>query len=231
MRRILLCEDETVIREFIVLHLRRSGYEVTETATAEEALRLYDEQSEPFCLAVLDVMLPGMDGFELCRLLRERNPALGIVMLTARSQEEEKVRALKLGADDYITKPFSPSELIARLEALERRVNAAADSGSYREELVSGEFTLNLRNRTLYYQGQPQELTQVEFQIMEYFLTHPATMLTRTDILSRVWGADYYGEDKVVDVNIRRLRMKVERDPSEPRHILTVWGQGYRWEP
>ncbi len=231
MKRILLCEDETVIREFIVLHLRRSGYEVTQAATAEDALRLYDEQRESFRLAVLDVMLPGMDGFELCRCLRERNTALGIIMLTARSQEEEKVRALKLGADDYITKPFSPSELIARLEALERRVNAAADSGSYREELVSGEFTLNLRNRTLYYQGQPQELTQVEFQIMEYFLTHPATMLTRTDILSRVWGADYYGEDKVVDVNIRRLRMKVERDPSEPRHIITVWGQGYRWEP
>lgn len=229
MKRILLCEDEAVIREFIVIHLRRSGFDVLEAATAEQALELYEEHKADVRLAVLDLMLPGMDGFELCRRLREQDVAMGILMLTARSQEEEKIKALRLGADDYVTKPFSPSELIARVEALERRVKATEDNG-YRESLVSGEFTLNLLNRTLYRGDTLIELTQVEFQIMEYFLTHVGELLTRTDILGRVWGADYYGEDKVVDVNIRRLRMKIEADPSNPRHIATVWGSGYRWE-
>ncbi len=229
MKRLLLCEDEAVIREFIVIHLRRNGFDVLEAATAEQALELYDEHKADIRLAVLDLMLPGMDGFELCRRLREQDAAMGILMLTARSQEEEKIKALRLGADDYVTKPFSPSELIARVEALERRVKATEDNG-YRESLVSGEFTLNLLNRTLYRGDMLIELTQVEFQIMEYFLTHVGELLTRTDILGRVWGADYYGEDKVVDVNIRRLRMKIEADPSNPRHIITVWGSGYRWE-
>lgn len=230
MRSILLCEDETVIREFIVIHLRRSGFNVIEAATAEEALELYAEHKDSVRLAILDLMLPGMDGFELCRRLREQDAVMGILMLTARSQEQEKVKALKLGADDYVTKPFSPSELIARVEALERRVKNTDDTG-YREELVSGSFTLNLLERTLYRNGTAVELTQVEFQIMEFFLRHTDQTLSRTDILSRVWGADYYGEDQIVDVNIRRLRMKIEDDPSNPRHIITVWGSGYRWNP
>ena len=228
MKHILLCEDEAVIRGFIVIHLRRSGYEVLEAATAEEALELYAQHQDTIRLAVLDLMLPGMDGFELCRRLREQNAAMGILMLTARSQEQEKIKALKLGADDYVTKPFSPSELIARVEALDRRVKT---NETVRDVLTSGEFTLNLLNRTLYRGDAPIELTQVEFQFMEYFLTHAGVLLSRADILSRVWGADYYGEDKVVDVNIRRLRMKIEDDPSVPRHIVTVWGSGYRWEP
>lgn len=228
MAHILLCEDEAVIREFVVIHLRRQGYDVIEAATAEEALDLYEKHRDVIRLAMLDVMLPGMDGFALCERLREQDATLGIMMLTARSQEEEKVRALKLGADDYVTKPFSPSELLARVDALVRRVKANTDIG-YREEIVAGEFALNLRNRTLKKNDDPIELTQVEFQIMEYFLTHPNEVLTRGDILSRVWGADYYGEDKVVDVNIRRLRMKVEDDPSQPHHILTDWGHGYQW--
>ncbi len=230
MSRVLLCEDETVIREFIVIHLRRHGFDVLECATAEEALEVYAVEKDTVQLAILDLMLPAMDGFELCRRLREQDATMGILMLTARSQEQEKIKALKLGADDYVTKPFSPSELIARVQALERRVKTTQDVG-YREEIHSGEFTLNLRNRLLYKAGTPIELTQVEFQIMEYFLTHAEVMLTRADILGRVWGADYYGEDQVVDVNIRRLRMKIEHNPSEPRHILTEWGSGYRWMP
>ena len=228
MKRILLCEDEAVIREFIVIHLRRSGFEVVEAATAEEALELYEQHKDTVRMAILDLMLPGMDGFELCRRLREQDSTMGILMLTARSQEEEKIKALKLGADDYVTKPFSPSELIARVEALERRVKAS--EGASRDDLVSGDFTLNLLNRTLYRGGKPVELTQVEFQIMEYFLTHAGELLSRSDILGRVWGADYYGEDQIVDVNIRRLRMKIEENPSDPRHIVTVWGSGYRWD-
>lgn len=230
MSCILLCEDEAVIREFIVIHLHRAGYDVIEAASAEEALERYEENKGRIRVALLDLMLPGMDGFELCERLRKQDPTLGIMMLTARSQEHEKVRALRLGADDYVTKPFSPSELIARVEALLRRISTN-EGTAYREEITSGKFALNLRNRMLYRGDTPIEITQVEFQLMEYFMTHPGELLSRADILDRVWGADHYGEEKIVDVNIRRLRMKVETDPSVPQHILTAWGKGYQWKP
>lgn len=229
MSCILLCEDESVIREFVVIHLHRAGYEVIEAASGEEAKALYLENKERIRVALLDVMLPGIDGFELCEYLRRQDVSLGIMMLTARSQEHEKVRALRLGADDYVTKPFSPSELIARVEALLRRIDALGSS--YCEEIRSGHFALNLRNRMLCQNGLFTELTQVEFQLIEFFMTHPDELLSRSEILERVWGEGHYGDDKIVDVNIRRLRMKVEDDPSEPQHILTIWGKGYQWKP
>ena len=144
----------------------------------------------------------------------------------------DKVTGLMMGADDYVTKPFSPSELVARVDAVYRRVALAAGrrEGGARDELTSGEFTLNLRNRSFLKGKRPIELTQVEFQIMEYFFSHPGVALARGDILKHVWGAGYTGEEKIVDVNIRRLRMKVEEEPSNPRHIVTVWGLGYRWD-
>ena len=152
-------------------------------------------------------------------------------MLTARTQEMEKVGGLMMGADDYVTKPFSPSELVARVDALYRRVTAVRSRNevNYLEKIESGAFVLNLRSRTLKKDGQPVELTQVEFQIMEYFFTNPGKALSRTEILTRVWGEEYFGEEKIVDVNIRRLRMKIEDDPSAPKYILTVWGMGYKW--
>jgi DNA-binding response OmpR family regulator len=231
LKRVLVCEDEASIREFVVINLKRAGYEVVEAGSGEDALRLYDEQQGDFEVALLDIMLPGMDGFAVCRELRERNESIGIIILTARTQEMEKVGGLMMGADDYVTKPFSPSELVARVDALHRRVIAAREreAVNYLEKIVSGEFVLNLRNRTLKKQGQLVELTQVEFQIMEYFFSNQGKALSRTDILNRVWGEEYFGEEKIVDVNIRRLRMKIEDDPSEPRHILTVWGLGYKW--
>lgn len=231
MKRILVCEDETSIREFVVINLKRSGYDVIEAGSGEEALAKYDEEPDSVDIALLDIMLPGMDGFAVCRELRQRSETMGIIMLTARTQEMEKVGGLMMGADDYVTKPFSPSELVARVDALYRRVTAMRSrSGvNYLEELQSGNFVLNLRSRTLKKNGQPVELTQVEFQIMEYFFTNPGKALSRTDILTRVWGEEYFGEEKIVDVNIRRLRMKIEDDPSEPKCILTVWGLGYKW--
>jgi len=231
MKRILVCEDEVSIREFVVINLRRAGYEVIEAGSGEEALDRYDRAEEKPDIALLDIMLPGMDGFAVCRGLRERSDSMGIIMLTARTQEMEKVGGLMLGADDYVTKPFSPSELVARVDALYRRVDAARQrfEVQYLEEIRQGDFVLNLRNRTLFRDGTPVELTQLEFQIIEYFFTNPGKPLSRVDILHRVWGEDYYGEEKIVDVNIRRLRMKIETNPSSPEHIMTVWGHGYKW--
>ena len=233
MKRILVAEDEQTIREFVVINLERAGYETYEAENGEKALELYEQENGNFDMAVLDIMMPGIyDGLAVCRELRKKNNAIGIIMLTARTQEMDKVSGLMMGADDYVTKPFSPSELVARVDAVYRRValSAMRTENDFKEEIRSGDFSLNLRNRTLTHQGKPIELTQVEFQIMEYFFSNPGTALDRSDILRHVWGDSYFGEEKIVDVNIRRLRMKVEEEPSNPRHIITVWGLGYRWE-
>ncbi len=231
MKKILVAEDEDTIREFVVINLKRSGYEVYDVNNGTDALAAYDKSGGSFDIALLDVMMPGMDGMTVCRELRRRTGSLGIIMLTAKSQEMDKISGLMNGADDYITKPFSPSELMARVDALYRRV-ALRDTSeqTFCEELRSGDFLLNLRNRTLNKKGESIELTQVEFQIMEYFFTNAGTALSRSDILKHVWGEEYFGEEKIVDVNIRRLRMKIEDQPSSPKHIVTIWGFGYKWE-
>lgn len=231
MKCILICEDEKAIREFISLHLKRSGYQVLEAATGEEALDLYKQHAQEIVMAILDIMLPQMNGFQVCEWLRGQSNSVGIIMLTALSREDEKVHALKLGADDYVTKPFSPSELLARVEALERRVlRMEADHSVLPEELISGDFVLNLRHRTLKKSETQIELTQIEFQIMQYFLENPGQPINRLQILKQVWGDENYGDEKIVDVNIRRLRMKIEQNASEPQHLQTVWGKGYCWK-
>lgn len=230
MKRILVLEDEDTIREFVVINLQRAGYETTEAANGDEALRLFDEAGGAFDLALLDVMTPGIDGFTVCREIRSRSSTIGIIMLTARTQESDKVSSLMQGADDYVAKPFSPSELVARVEALYRRVAMQNAEKAYSNEIRSGEFVLNLHNRELLRKGRRIELTQLEFQVMELFFQKPGMLLSRSEILTSVWGGAYPGEEKIVDVNMRRLRMKVEDEPSAPRHIITVWGQGYRWE-
>ena len=232
MKKILVCEDEAAIRDFVVINLRRAGYEVVEADCGEAALQKYDEHKGDFDVAILDIMMPGIDGLQVCKELRNKNGSIGIIMLSARTQEMDKVTGLMLGADDYVTKPFSPSELTARVDSLYRRVALAEQKSenNFKEELKSGIFTLNLRNRTLTKNGKVIELTQVEFQIMEYFFSNPQMALDRTDILNHVWGEAYVGEEKIVDVNIRRLRMKVEDEPSNPKYIVTVWGLGYKWD-
>lgn len=230
MKKILIVEDETAIREFEVINLKRAGYETVEAGSGEEALRFFEESGGDFDIALLDISMPGMDGFQVCRELRSRSKTMGIIMLTARTQEMDKINGLMIGADDYITKPFSPSELVARVDSLYRRVELQSGSAPKNpDEIVLGEFVLNMRRRTLAKNGKNIELTQVEFQIVEYFFTNPDTALDRTDILNRVWGNNYFGEEKIVDVNIRRLRMKVEDVPSSPKHLVTVWGMGYKW--
>ena len=232
MKRILVVEDEDAIREFVVINLQRAGYDVVEANSGEAALQKYEENHGEFDVAILDIMMPGIDGLTVCKELRKKSGNLGIIMLTAKTQEMDKVTGLMLGADDYVTKPFSPSELVARVDSLYRRVAIAEmrEENNLQEELVSGDFVLNRRYRALKKKGRMIELTQVEFQIMEYFFSNPGVALDRTNILTHVWGEAYYGEEKIVDVNIRRLRMKIEDEPSNPRHIVTVWGLGYKWE-
>ena len=229
MKKILIVEDEQAIREFEAINLKRVGYTTVEAGSGEEALEIFDREPD-FDIALLDISMPGMDGFTLCKELRRRTATLGIIMLTARTQEMDKISGLMLGADDYITKPFSPTELLARVDSLYRRVgmNTAVNPKSS-NEIEIGDFVLNLRRHTLSKRGENIELTQVEFQIIEYFFTNPDTALDRTDILNRVWGSGYFGEEKIVDVNIRRLRMKIEDQPSKPKHLVTVWGMGYKW--
>lgn len=233
MKTILVAEDEQAIREFIVINLKRAGYYTLEASNGEEALQIYEREGANVDIAVLDIMMPGQyDGLAVCKELRRKSRSIGIIMLTAKTQEMDKISGLMMGADDYVTKPFSPSELVARVDAVYRRValEQMRDSNNFSEEIHSGEFVLNLRNRTLIKCKVPIELTQVEFQVMEYFFSNPGTALDRTDILKHVWGDSYFGEEKIVDVNIRRLRMKIEDEPSNPKHIVTVWGLGYRWE-
>lgn len=231
MAKVLIVEDEASIREMIALNLHLAGMEALEAESAEQALTLLEQQ--PDCdAAILDVMLPGMNGFSLCETICRTDQKIGIIILSAKGQEQDKIRGLSIGADDYMTKPFSVSELLARVLALCRRVSRTADNAVEESpsSLVSGEFVLDENRRVLLKAGQPIELTQVEFQIMELFFRNPGTALVREKILKGVWGENYFGDVKIVDVNIRRLRMKVEDEPSHPVHILTVWGYGYRWE-
>ena len=227
MKKVLVLEDESSIRSFIVINLRRAGYEVIEAETGEEALEKLKEFPETR-VALLDIMLPGIDGFEVCRRIRATGSKMGIIMLTAKSQEIDKVTGLMTGADDYVTKPFSPAELTARVDALIRRLGIDDEERSS-TELVSGPFLLNTRNRTLEKDGQRLKLTQIEYLLMKLFMENPGKAMSREDILTAVWGNDFKGELKTVDVNIRRLRIKIESDPTEPEYLTTVWGYGYKW--
>ena len=231
MKRVLVVEDEASIREMVALNLKMAGWEVVEAPSAERALELM-HHGEECDAALLDIMLPGMDGLSLCETIRRENNEIGIIIVSAKGQESDKIRGLSIGADDYITKPFSVSVLVARLEALTRRIKRGgvpAKPAEEQEQLISGPFVLDEKSRMLYKNGTAIDLTQVEFQIMEQFFRNPGTALVREKILEGVWGKNYFGDVKIVDVNIRRLRMKIEDEPSSPQHILTVWGYGYRW--
>lgn len=225
-RKILVLEDEENIRSFVVINLRRAGYETIEAGTGEQALTLLKQHPDTK-VALLDIMLPDIDGFEVCRRIRAMDGKIGVIMLTARTQEMDKVTGLMTGADDYVTKPFSPAELTARVDALVRRaeVNTITTSA----EIVSAPFRLNTHNRSLEKNGEKVKLTQVEYNIVKLFMENPGKALSREEILDAVWGKDYFGEVKIVDVNIRRLRIKIEDDPTNPSFISTVWGYGYKW--
>ncbi|MFC9416620.1 response regulator transcription factor [Bacillus mobilis] len=225
MPTILVLEDEMPIRSFIVLNLKRAGFYVLEASTGEEALQILCKHTVD--VALLDVMLPGMDGFQVCKAIREENKKIGIIMLTARVQDEDKVQGLGIGADDYIAKPFSPVELTARIQSLLRRIEVHDEKAN---TIISGPFSLNVIEERLYKSGQLVDLTPTEYMILHYLMNQASKPVSRDEILNMIWGTNYVGETKVVDVNMRRLRQKIECNPSEPEFILTVWGKGYVWK-
>ena len=227
MRKVLVLEDEENIRSFVVINLKRAGYTTIEAGCGMDALAALKANPD-IKVALLDIMLPDIDGFEVCRRIRAMDNKIGIIMLTARTQEMDKVTGLMTGADDYVTKPFSPAELTARVDALFRRTGGDEHPVSA-DEISAPPFLLNTRNRTLEKNGQRVKLTQVEYSIVKLFMENPGKALSREEILDSVWGKEYFGELKIVDVNIRRLRIKIENDPTEPEFLTTVWGYGYKW--
>ena len=229
MAKILVVEDEDNIGEVIELNLTMAGHSVTRVTSAEHAKLVFDAQQSDFDIALLDIMLPGMSGISLCEYIRRNNDSIGIIMLSAKSQEQDKVMSLSVGADDYITKPFGVQELLARIAALLRRLKKTEKTVYSEDVLVSGPFVLDLKSRILRKDDVEIDLTSVEFSIMELFFRNEGVALVREKILEGVWGKNYFGDIKIVDVNIRRLRMKIEEDASNPEYIVTVWGYGYRW--
>lgn len=225
--KILILEDEKSIRSFIKIKLRALNYEIVEAENGNEALRKADGSVD---IALLDVMLPDIDGFEVCRRLRETYPKLGIIMITAKGQEDDKVDGLRSGADDYIVKPFSPKELAARIEALLRRINVNSSKESTDINIIkNGPFTLDMNKKILRKYEDEISLTPTEYEIIKLLINNAEKTVSRDEILDKIWGKNYFGDIKIVDVNIRRIRRKMEEDSSNPVYLKTIWGYGYIW--
>lgn len=230
MKKILVAEDENAIRDIIAINLMRAGYEVVQASDGRQALKLFNISPGSFDVVLLDIMMPILDGVSVCKAIREANANTGIILLTAKTQERDKIMGLTSGADDYITKPFSVNELLARVEAVCRRVqmiNSALTNNT--DEIRSGDYLLSVKKRAVFVSGEKIELSQIEFQILELLISNKGKTFDRSEILKYAWGDRFYGDDKVVDVNIRRLRIKVEKNPSSPGHLITVRGKGYKW--
>lgn len=224
-KTILIVEDEESIRKFIKINLEKTGFLVKESETGEKGIEI--ARNENIDIVVLDIMLPGMDGFETCKVLRDEFPDLGIIMLTAKSQDVDKIMGLEYGTDDYMTKPFNPMELVLRVKSLARRMEKAEESDDV--ILAFGPFRINKYSREFFKDNLEMDLTPTEYQIIKLFMENPGRAFKRDEILNLVWGHDFVGDSKIVDVNIRRLRSKIENDPGNPQFIETVWGLGYRW--
>lgn len=227
METILVVEDELSIRSFIYLNLRKKKYEVLEAENGEEALSIFNNRK--IDIVLLDLMLPGIDGFEVCQKIRDISQSVGIIMLTARSQEEDRVKGLVEGADDYLLKPFSMVELEARIISLARRLNHVY-SKKESSVIKSGPFELDVINKKVSRVGKDIKVTPTEYCLLQFLINNKNKVFTRNDILDEVWGINYVGDEKVVDVNIRRIRRKIENDPSAPEYLRTDWGYGYLWK-
>ena len=228
MKKVLVLEDEKSIRDFVVLNLSRAGYDIVEADTGERALELFDATPD-IDIAVLDVMLPGIDGFEVCKSIRASNQKVGIIMLTAKVEDIDKILGLEYGADDYVTKPFNIREVTARIKAIMRRVNPTP-KGDKERVIISGDIVLDYNFRLVKVRDKKVELTGKEFDLLELFLKNPGKVYTRDNLLDIAWGFDYPGDVRTVDVHVRRLREKIEENPAEPKYIKTKWGVGYYYK-
>ncbi|WP_311492806.1 response regulator transcription factor [uncultured Anaerococcus sp.] len=228
--KILILDDEDPIRQFMKINLDYQGYQTVEAASGEEALRIFDEEQP--AVAILDIMLPGISGYEVCEKIRDKSPMTGIIMVSAKSQDIDKILGLEKGADDYIIKPFNPQELILRVKSLMRRVNLnpGNETGEEVKSLIDGPFTLDIYSKTFYKNDVEIDVTPTEFTILEYFIKNKGKAMTRDEIMKETWGDNYSNDTKIVDVNIRRIRAKIEENPAKPEYIETVWGTGYRWK-
>ena len=228
--KVLILDDEDSIRQFMKINLEYQGYQTVESASGEEAIKVF-EQENP-AVAILDVMLPGISGFEVCQTIREKSPKTGIIMVSAKSQDIDKILGLERGADDYIIKPFNPQELILRVRSLMRRVNLSSveKQTSNSKNITDGPFTLNLYSKAFYKEDTEIDVTPTEFAILKNFIQNKGKAMTRDEIMEATWGENYSNDTKIVDVNIRRIRAKIEEDPAKPQFIETVWGTGYRWK-
>ena len=228
--KVLILDDENSIRQFMKINLEYQGYQTCEAATGEEAIRIFEEEDP--AVAILDVMLPGISGYDVCEAIREKSPKTGIIMVSAKSQDIDKILGLERGADDYIIKPFNPQELILRVRSLMRRVNLTEKGEEKKEKnsISDGPFTLDLYSKTFYKNQSEIDLTPTEFAILKNFIESKGKAMTRDEIMAETWGENYSNDTKIVDVNIRRIRSKIEEDPAKPQYIETVWGTGYRWK-
>lgn len=224
-QKVLVVEDETNIRNFIAINLKRNDFEVIEAASGEQGLELAEKQMVD--VAVLDVLLPGIDGLQVCTKLRERLPDIAIIMLTAKSQDMDRVMGLELGADDYMTKPFNPLELVARIRAILRRINKVKVEDR-QDLIIIRDIKLDMLAQRVYKGDVEIELTNREFSLIEVFMKNPGRAFKRDELLNLAWGEDFFGDVKTVDVHVRRLREKLEEDSKRPQNIETVWGYGYR---
>lgn len=225
--KILLVEDEESIRGFLRINFQRENFQVIECESGEEGVR--KALIEKPDIAILDVMLPGMNGFEVCQKLRESFPRMGIIMLTAKGEDMDKIMGLQFGADDYVLKPFNPLEITLRVKALIRRLEGINEENNS-DCIEVDNFKLDLYSQSLYKENVEIDVTPKEFLLMKIFMQNPGKTFTRDELLNLVWGIDFFGDPKIVDVNIRRLRSKIEENSSKPKYIETVWGTGYRWK-
>ena len=228
--KILILDDEDPIRQFMKINLDYQGYQTVEASSGEEALKVFEEEKP--AVAILDIMLPGISGYEVCEKIRDKSPMTGIIMVSAKSQDIDKILGLEKGADDYIIKPFNPQELILRVKSLMRRVNLNPSDASEDDSksLKDGPFTLDIYSKTFYKDDREIDVTPTEFTILEYFIKNKGKAMTRDEIMRETWGDNYSNDTKIVDVNIRRIRAKIEENPAKPAFIETVWGTGYRWK-
>jgi DNA-binding response OmpR family regulator len=223
--KVLVVEDEPSIRKFIAINLKRSGFTVIEAESGEQGIEMAIAYKPD--VLVLDVMLPGADGFQVCGKLREKMPELIIIMLTARGQDIDKITGLEIGADDYMVKPFNPRELVARIRTVLRRTEMLKMPED--NVLCHNNLKMDLRSQKFFKDDVEIELTPTEYSILKLFMSNIGRALSRNELFNSVWGKNYFGDLKTLDVYIRRLREKIEENPSKPQFIETVWGYGYRW--